>query len=162
MLIGQAPGIKEQESGTLFIGPAGRRLFKWLAAAGLDEEQFRSICYITAMIKCFPGKGLRGDLKPSRRQLASCAGWLAKEMAAVQPEVIIPVGQLAIEHFLGKVKLEQVVGKRLISRIGARGAVIIPLPHPSGASAWANTARNQRLIKKAVGLIRREASRFQL
>ncbi len=154
MLIGQAPGIKEQQQETLFIGPAGRRLFKWLRTAGFTEERFRSFCYLTAVMKCFPGKGGRGDLKPTREQLDNCAEWLNEELKIVQPEVIIPTGQLAIERFLGKVRLADVVGKMFKIRIDNQETVIIPLPHPSGASAWANSAENLNRIKRALKLIK--------
>jgi len=62
MVVGQAPGIREGGTGLPFSGPAGKRLFSWLARAGFEEEAFRATQYITAIIKCFPGKGnSRGD-----------------------------------------------------------------------------------------------------
>lgn len=160
MLVGQAPGIKEQHAKMLFIGPAGRRLFKWLSAAGFEEEEFRSFCYITAVMKCFPGKGERGDLKPSKSQLANCAPLLEKELILVKPEVLIPVGQLAIERFLGRVKLEEVIGKRFIRNIGGKDVLVIPLPHPSGASVWTNRTENRLRIARAIGLIKRARNAF--
>ena len=54
------------------------------------------------MMKCFPGSGERGDLKPSRQQVANCAPWLEQELTLVRPDVLIPVGQLAIERFLAR------------------------------------------------------------
>lgn len=158
MLVGQAPGKREVLLGRPFAGAAGRRLFQWLADADFTEEQFRSFCYVTAMMKCFPGGGERGDLKPSRQQVANCAPWLEQELALVRPDVLIPVGQLAIERFLGKARLEELVGRRFRRRIAERVVTVIPLPHPSGASAWTNALGNRALIRRAIRLVRAAAS----
>ena len=158
MLVGQAPGKKEVVLGRPFAGAAGRRLFQWLAEAGFKEEQFRSFCYVTAMMKCFPGGGERGDLKPSRQQVANCAVWLEKELALVRPDVLIPIGQLAIERFLGKARLEQLIGRRFRRVIAGRRVAVIPLPHPSGASAWTNAPENRKLIRRAMRLLSRAAN----
>ena len=158
MLGGQAPGKREAALGRPFAGAAGRRLFSWLREAGFEEDEFRSHCYITAMMKCFPGSGERGDLRPSRAQVQNCAGWLEQELSAVRPTVLIPVGQLAIERFLGKVKLARVIGRKFEAEVQGRVVAVIPLPHPSGASAWTNAPSNSRLLRQAIGLIRRAAS----
>jgi len=158
VLVGQAPGKQEIALDRPFAGPAGKRLFRWLGDAGFKEDEFRSSCYVTAMMKCFPGRGERGDLRPSRVQLANCAPFLDEELALVRPSVLVPVGGLAIERFLGKVKLKDVVGQRFETEIAESKAMVIPLPHPSGASAWTNAAGNQRLIRRAIALLRREKS----
>jgi len=162
MLVGQAPGVHELAANRPFAAAAGRRLFSWLQRVGFEEERLRSCCYITAVMKCFPGKGERGDLRPSRQQLANCAPWLEQELALVRPRVLIPVGQLAIERFLGKVRLAAVVGRRFTRRIGGRDVTVIPLPHPSGASAWPNQPENQKRIQRALELIGQAADCFTL
>jgi len=158
MLVGQAPGKKEVALGRPFAGAAGRRLFQWLTEAGFEEQQFRSFCYVTAMMKCFPGSGERGDLKPNRQQVANCAPWLEQELASVRPEVLIPVGQLAIERFLGKARLGELIGRRFRHSISGRAVTLIPLPHPSGASAWTNAPENRKLIRRAIRLLAEAAS----
>jgi len=158
MLVGQAPGKKEVLLGRPFAGAAGRRLFQWLSEAGFKEQQFRSFCYVTAMMKCFPGSGQRGDLRPRRQQLANCAAWLEQELALVRPAVLIPVGQLAIERFLGKARLDELIGRRFRRSIAGRTLTVIPLPHPSGASAWTNAVENRRLIRRAIRLVAEAAS----
>jgi uracil-DNA glycosylase len=105
------------------------------------------------MMKCFPGSGERGDLRPSRRQLANCAGRLEAEFSLVQPEIVIPVGQLAMERFIGRVGLADVIGHRFSAEIAGRVVGIIPLPHPSGASAWTNAPGNRVLIQRAIRLV---------
>jgi len=111
MIVGQAPGGQEVDLGLPFSGPAGRRLFTWLAQAGFQEKVFRKEQYITAITKCFPGKGRsRGDRVPTAAERKLCLPFLAREIELVQPELIIPVGGVAIRHFLGKVRLDDAIG----------------------------------------------------
>src|SRR5438552_5926263 len=55
MIVGQAPGKVEAEGGMPFAGRAGRTLFRWLAAAGIDEASARRHIYISAVTRCYPG-----------------------------------------------------------------------------------------------------------
>ena len=103
MTVGQAPGRHEAEVTHLpFSGPAGRRLFRWLAQAGFDEADFRATQAMVAITRCYPGPhpGGRGDRVPSRAEQALCAPWLEAELALIQPRVLIPIGGLAIGCFL--------------------------------------------------------------
>ncbi len=154
MLIGQAPG-KVEAFGTKkpFSGPAGKRLMRWLAEAGWTEEEFRREAYITAVTKCFPGaaKNGRGDRAPSAKERAMCRPFLEQELELVNPEVVVPVGRLAIVHFLGNsIRLTDVIGRSF----QVDGRIVVPLPHPSGASAWANSAENQDRIHAALAILR--------
>ena len=158
MLVGQAPGTEEVRRGMPFVGSAGRRLFEWLGQAGFEEQAFRAMCYITAVYKCYPGKGRHGDLKPSRAELERCAHFVDEELSIVQPEVLILVGSLAIEHFLGHLPLTEAVGRRFSISSGGRAIKVVPLPHPSGASVWPFRSENQKLLRGALGLVRTAAS----
>src|SRR5512139_881715 len=60
MLVGQAPGATEAQVKRPFNASAGRRLFIWLAEAGLEEASFRARFYMTAVTKCYPGKHPQG------------------------------------------------------------------------------------------------------
>jgi uracil-DNA glycosylase len=62
--------------------------------------------------------------------------------------VLIPVGQMAINRFLGPGSLEDRVGKRFGER-----PVILPLPHPSGTSRWLNEPANRERLAAALALI---------
>jgi uracil-DNA glycosylase len=68
----------------------------------------------------------------------------------VNPELIIPIGKLAIELFYPKgLKLTEIIGtQKLENRYW-----VVPLPHSSGASRWHQIAENRDLIQKAVALI---------
>lgn len=162
MLVGQAPGKVEAEGGVPFSGPAGRTLFRWLAKAGIDEAEAREIIYISAITRCYPGPhpSGRGDRVPSRPEQSSCADWLEAELQIVQPELLIPVGRLAIERFLPDIPLAELIGtKRKVEHAGGR-SVVIPLPHPSGASSWVHQTGNKALLEKAIGLVGEELGRI--
>ena len=153
IVIGQAPGKQELKFDKPFCGPAGKRLFKWLAKVNINEQEFRDVAYFTQMMKCYPGSSERGDLKPNPQQLANCAPYLGREFKLLSPKIVIPVGELAIEKLLGKVKLEEVVGKKIIKKMFGQRVIVIPLPHPSGASPWSFKKDNQQLISKAINII---------
>jgi len=151
MVVGQAPGANETKTGRPFDGPAGKRLFSWLKQAGFDEDEFRRTQYITAITKCFPGKkGTRGDRVPTAMERRLCAPFLARELAIVDPALIIPVGRVAITRFLGKTRLDEVVG----TVHERNGRLILPLPHPSGANLWGNRPESRRLLRTALARLR--------
>jgi len=155
MIVGQAPGVTEIQALRPFNASSGRRLFQWLSEAGFDEVDFRANQYISSVTKCYPGKMPtgRGDRRPSREEQHLCRPYLDRSLAIIQPKVIIAVGGLAIETLLGKFKLEHIIGKafeRSAPWDETKSVTIVPLPHPSGASAWTNSPENQKLIKKAI------------
>lgn len=158
MLVGQAPGQTEVVDQRPFAGRAGRTLFRWLARAGLDEARAREVIFIAAITRCYPGPSPsgRGDRVASRWERALCADWLDRELIVLRPPLLIPVGRLAIERFLGPVPLEQVVGRAIpVDHRGGR-SVAIALPHPSGASSWIHQDGHGRLVDDALLLLRQE------
>jgi uracil-DNA glycosylase len=150
MIVGQAPGAVELTTGLPFSGRAGAELRRWLARAGIDEAH---LPYRTSITKCFPGKARSGagDRRPSPPEVALCAPWLEKEIELVRPRVILLVGTLAIERLWGRVPLGEAVGTSRID--GER--VLIPLPHPSGASRWLNRPENRLRLERALRLVSR-------
>jgi uracil-DNA glycosylase len=96
---------------------------------------------------------------PSKVEQELCRPWLEREIALVNPRLILPIGKLAIGLFFDqKLALEEVIG----TQIERDGRVIIPLPHPSGASTWTNMPGNQARVKKALTLIARQRERLGL
>jgi uracil-DNA glycosylase len=155
MLVGQAPGKTEMNGGQPFAGRAGKTLFRWLERAGLDEATAREWLYISAITRCYPGPhpSGRGDRVPSPAERAQCGDWLADELRIIRPRVIIPVGRLAIDRFLGALPLDEVVGREHdVEHEGGR-SVVIPLPHPSGASSWIYTPEHGILLERSLSLI---------
>ena len=152
MIIGQAPGITEKEAGRPFNAGSGSRLFQWLGRAGIDESWFRQTQYMTAVTKCYPGraKSGSGDRVPSRREQALCRPFLEAEIRLVDPQLIIPVGRLAIGLFFPAAQpLAEIIG----TEKQVDGRWIVPLPHSSGASRWHQTPENRARIEQAIQLI---------
>ena len=152
MAIGQAPGPTEATTKRPFNAGSGKRLFEWLGEAGFDEETFRATQYMTAITKCYPGQAGngRGDRLPSKEEQALCRPWLDQEIALVNPKLIIPIGRLAIGLFFDpSLPLEKIIG----ARIERAGRIVIPLPHPSGASVWPHKPENRALVTQAIRLI---------
>ncbi|HMI55236.1 MAG TPA: hypothetical protein VK494_03525, partial [Gemmatimonadaceae bacterium] len=84
------------------------------------------------------------------------------ELRIIQPELLIPVGRLAIDRFLPKFPLDELIGtKRVVDHIGGH-SVVIPLPHPSGASSWIHENENELLLDSAIDSIRKELGLLEL
>ena len=150
-LVGQAPGPTERISRRPFSGRAGKELDRWMLRAGFESaEEFRKLTYIAALMRCFPGRNAAGtgDLRPPPAGIANCAHWLEAELRIMKPQLLIPVGQMAINRLLGPGSLEARVG----NRFGA-DPVVVPLPHPSGTSRWLNEPANRKRLDKALALI---------
>lgn len=188
MTIGQAPGPTEVVAKRPFNAGSGRRLFQWLGAAGWEEDAFRSTHYMTSVTKCYPGKhaGGKGDRVPTKVEQKLCRPFLLREMALVQPRVMIPIGGLAIKLFYpAKMRLNELIGtgnyfapgdwdaadpfsleksQRVRHAIDndAGGTYVIPLPHPSGASLWPNKPENKLLISQAIALLSDVRERWDL
>lgn len=154
MSIGQAPGVHEAKVMRPFGWTAGKTLFRWFEAIGLEETLFRQRVYMSAVCRCFPGKNPQGgDRVPSADEVAACSRWLQAEIQILQPQLIILVGKLAINQFLAAKKLEDVVGKRHAVLLDGRATDLIPLPHPSGASTWPRMEPGKTLLQDALALI---------
>ena len=152
-MYGQAPGIVEGAERRPWRGRAGRTLRRWL---GLDEEQFYATFYCASVTRCYPGRDTsRGDRKPSPQEQELCAFWRDWELELLRPELIVPVGGLAIERLLGIKGLAECIGRRY----DLNGATVIPVPHPSGASSWTNTHREQ--TERAADLVRDAVAKLQ-
>ena len=180
MLIGQAPGITEVEAKRPFNAGSGRRLFQWLEGAGWEEDAFRANYVMTAVTKCYPGKGSngKGDRVPTRAEQQLCRPFLEREIRLYKPRLIMPVGGLAIKLFYpNSRKLTQIIGTAVYfgpevmadplnfdlkqgqqltkfdSTLSPDGWWLVPLPHPSGASLWPNKPQNKLLIERATTIL---------
>jgi uracil-DNA glycosylase len=152
--IGQAPGPYEGRLGQPFAWTAGKTLFKWYQSIGVDEETFRSRVYMAAVCRCFPGKNpTGGDRVPNREEITHCSEWMRHEIEILKPELVIPVGKLAIAQMLKATRLDDIVGQT--HRVNYLGVEMdaIPLPHPSGLSTWFKTEPGKTLLGNALRLI---------
>jgi uracil-DNA glycosylase len=156
MLIGQAPGWREIETGLPFAWDAGKRLCGWLGAAGVSVDDFRSRWYVTSVGKCYPGRapGSSVDRPPSRAEIQRWAPFLRDELRLVAPRLLLLVGGLAHRFAFGEAaRLDELVGRELRWDV-APGASVLCLPHPSGASTWLNDPDRVELWRRGIGLLR--------
>ena len=151
VLIGQAPGARSDAARAHFIGPAGATLERWFIAAGFRPDYFRERVYLTALTRCFPGKspGGKGDRAPSPAELRLCRPFLDAELALVRPRLVLLVGKMAIETFLGPGRLSDLVGT--LQRRNER--LYLPLPHTSPVSRWLNDSANRARVDRAIQLL---------
>ena len=154
-LLGQAPGVVEGDERRPWRGKAGVTLRRWLR---LDEQTFYETFYCAAVTRCYPGKvpSGRGHRTPTAREQELCASWREQELRLLRPRLIVTVGGLALRRLLGLPALTDAIGKSYLFD----EAIVIPLPHPSGASGWLNDPRNRARLGKAATHVRRELSRL--
>ena len=100
MVIGEAPGADEDKQGEPFVGKAGQLLNAMLAALGLKRQQV----YIANVLKCRPPN----NRDPQPEEAAACEAFLKRQIALVQPKVILVVGRIAAQNLL---KVETPIGK---------------------------------------------------
>jgi len=130
VLVGEAPGRKEDELGRPFVGSAGKLLDRMLEDAGLTREGV----YITNVVNCRPPK----NRKPKGAEVEVCSGHLERLLGIIRPRVVAPMGNSAIEYFfkklnLKKIKIGDAHGKPVRVRFTWGDAVLLPLYHPAAA-----------------------------
>jgi uracil-DNA glycosylase len=156
-MYGQAPGVVEGSERRPWRGRAGQTLRRWL---DLDEDVVYAAFYCASVTRCYPGRAPsgRGDRTPTPREQELCSFWRDWELKLLRPQLIVPVGGLAIKALLGISGLAGCIGRKY----ELDGAVVVPLPHPSGASGWLNSPANRELTARAAALVRAElAARFE-
>jgi uracil-DNA glycosylase len=154
-LYGQAPGLVEGEERRPWRGRAGRTLRRWLE---MDEDEFYATFYCASVTRCYPGRSSsgRGDRTPTPREQELCSFWRDWELRIMRPQLIVPVGGLAIRRLLRMSGLAQCIGRRY----ELDSAVVVPLPHPSGASGWLNLPANRELTARAAAIVREELAKL--
>ena len=121
MLIGEAPGFHEDRQGLPFVGPAGSFLNELLALAGLQ----RSEVFITNVVKHRPPE----NRDPLPEEIGACAEYLTRQIAAINPKVIVTLGRHSMARFFPDGKISKIHGQaRVID-----GRVVVPMYHPAAA-----------------------------
>jgi len=154
-LLGQAPGVVEGAERVPWRGRAGATLRRWLE---LDGDELYERFYCASVTRCYPGRPVagRGDRTPTQREQELCAFWRDWELRLLRPQLIVTVGGLAVRRLLGIGSLGECIGKSYLHE----GAIVVPLPHPSGASGWLNDRANRARLGKAIVHVRRELRRI--
>lgn len=112
MIIGEAPGKEEDESGHPFVGAAGRFLDKVLEDTGLDRSDF----FITNTVKCRPPK----NRAPRKNEVDICtSNYLFVQIETIKPQLIMLLGGVAAKKVLGVKSVNDARGK-VIERDGQK------------------------------------------
>src|SRR5947207_4526373 len=120
MFVGEAPGADEDIQGIPFVGRAGQLLTKMIEAMGFKRDEV----YIANVLKCRPP----GNRNPEPDEIEQCEPFLLRQLASVQPKVVIALGAFAARTLL---KTDAPIS-RLRGRIfDYHGAKLIPTFHPS-------------------------------
>ena len=119
MLIGEGPGHFENEQGRPFVGQAGKFLNELLANGGLKREDV----FITNVVKCRPPE----NRDPQDVELAACAGYLERQIEAINPLIILTLGRFSMARYFQTAKISAIHGKA--SWVGGR--LIVAMYHPA-------------------------------
>lgn len=118
-IIGEAPGYMEDQAGKPFVGAAGARLDDELKRAGLA----RSDVFTTNVVRCRP----EDNRTPSRAEMKACKPYLDAELAVVKPEVVLLLGNSALQSVLGM----SGITKKRGAAIERDGITYLPTFHPA-------------------------------
>ncbi|BCB27159.1 hypothetical protein SKTS_20450 [Sulfurimicrobium lacus] len=94
LFVGEGPGAEEDRQGEPFVGQAGKLLDNMLAAIHLKRD---SNVYIANTVKCRPP----GNRNPEADEMAACEPYLARQIALLQPKLIVALGKVAAQDLLG-------------------------------------------------------------
>jgi uracil-DNA glycosylase len=128
MLVGEQPGDKEDLAGKPFVGPAGQMLDRALEEAGIDRKKV----YVTNAVKHFKfirrGK-IRLHQKPNTPEIRACRQWYERELAAIEPELVVAMGATAAQCVFGKITpINKTRGRLIDLDEGIKALVTV---HPS-------------------------------
>ena len=121
MFIGEGPGFHENEQGRPFIGAAGNFLNELLAEAGLKRLEV----WIGNVVKCRPP----GNRDPLPEELSACNEYLERQIAAINPKIIITLGRFSMGKYMPGAKISSVHGQ--MRQVGDR--FVIAMFHPAAA-----------------------------
>ena len=121
VIVGEAPGAMEDAEGRPFVGRSGRLLDELLEAAGLHRPEV----FITNVVKARPP----GNRDPRADEVAHHWPWLERQLAIIQPRVLVPLGRHALARFAPDARIGEVHGQPLEVSPGA--PALFPLYHPA-------------------------------
>ncbi len=128
MFIGEGPGYHEDKQGRPFVGPAGSFLNELLALAGLQRERV----YITNVVKCRPPNNR--DPEPDEKM--ACAPYLERQIALINPKVIVTLGRHSMSRFFPGERISQIHGTARV----VDGRLCVAMYHPAAGLHQASLA----------------------
>jgi len=146
VIIGEAPGADEDESGEPFVGRAGQLLTKMLSAIGIERENV----FICNVLKCRPPN----NRDPLPDEIAKCSGYLDKQLEFLKPKYILALGRIAAVRLLNKESTMKDLREKIHSY---KGIPVIVTYHPSALlrnpnwkyPAWDDLKKLKELLDKA-------------
>jgi uracil-DNA glycosylase len=150
LFIGEGPGAEEDARGEPFVGQAGKLLDAMLEAIGLKRG---TNVYIANAVKCRPP----GNRTPEAVELAACFPFLKRQIALIQPKLIVLLGKTAVSSLLSEDgSLGSLRGRSLSYRDGDSEIPVLVTYHPAyllrnlpdKAKAWEDLCRARALMKK--------------
>jgi len=121
LFIGEAPGLREDQQGRPFVGPAGKFLDELLASIGLRREEV----YIANVVKCRP----QGNRDPLPLETKACRKWLDRQIEIIKPRVIVTLGRYSLAQFLPGDSIGKVHG----TARRKQGTTYFAMYHPAAA-----------------------------
>jgi DNA polymerase len=121
MVVGEAPGAKEDQTGKAFVGPAGKFLDLLLASVGLHRETSAYICNV---LKCRPP----GNRNPLPREIEACTTFLKRQIEVISPQALLAVGAFSAQFLTGR---EAPIGQLRGEVYSYHGVPLVVTYHPA-------------------------------
>jgi len=127
MFVGEGPGFNEDRQGRPFVGQAGALLDELLRSVGWSREEV----FITNVVKCRPPE----NRDPEPVEIAACAPFLTRQLAALDPALVVTLGRFSMARFNPGARIGQVHGTfcEADPRSGAPDALTYAMYHPAAA-----------------------------
>jgi DNA polymerase len=103
MLVGEAPGAREDELGRPFVGRSGKLLTELLHGIGISRDKV----FITSVLKSRPPK----NRTPTRTEIKACMPYLLRQFELINPQIIVLLGGVAVSSIIGPWKLAEAHGR---------------------------------------------------
>ena len=146
LIVGEAPGEHEDLQGEPFVGQAGKLLDNMLKALGLDRQHK---VFIANVLKCRPP----GNRNPEPDEMAQCEPYLKRQVALLQPKIILAMGRFAVQALL---QSSEPIGKLRGQVHQYQGVPLVVTYHPAyllrnlpdKAKAWADLCAAQAVLRE--------------
>lgn len=127
IFVGEGPGFNEDRQGRPFVGQAGALLNELLGSVGWS----RDVVFITNVVKCRPPE----NRDPEPDEIASCAPFLTRQLAALDPALVVTLGRFSMARFSPGARIGQVHGtfRPADAESGAPEALTYAMYHPAAA-----------------------------
>ena len=136
LVVGEAPGALEDETGRPFVGRSGQLLDRVLAEVGVPRPQVA----VLNTVKCRPP----GNRVPTRAESASCRPWTQAQLDLLQPALVVTLGLTSATWFLGRTTLSAVRGR--VHEV--QGWRVLPTFHPAAALRGGPNGEAMRLLRE--------------